>query len=141
MLERFGASEGRKLLRKLKCLFHTSFFLKPRNKHIIFTSQVSQKCDPILVMVDIVSPSERNCQDTRQQTFQQKYTNKGFMQSGKKKKKDYRKIITCIIIMDDNMTDFTLYHKSGQYRLHLYDGLLISDVFSMNGALLKLYAG
>lgn len=62
-------------------------FLKPRNKHIIFTSQVSQKCDPILVMVDIVSPSERNCQDTRQQTFQQKYTNKGFMQSGKKKKK------------------------------------------------------
>lgn len=29
MLERFGASEGRKLLRKLKCLFHTSFFWSP----------------------------------------------------------------------------------------------------------------
>lgn len=36
------------------------------------------------------------------------------------------------------MVDFTAYHKPGQYRLHLDDGLLISDVHPINRVLFEI---
>lgn len=36
------------------------------------------------------------------------------------------------------MVDFTVYHKLGQYGLHLDNGLLISDVFPINRALFEI---
>lgn len=36
------------------------------------------------------------------------------------------------------MADFTVYHKSSQYGLQLDDGLLISDVLSINRALFEI---